>query len=92
MSNYIIRFIEKPTKVGAGSLAVDGDEREIINIDSEKDVRKAIEQSFSLAIKILNDKVKEVSFTVEGYDNRGIWCGEGFVMEEKLKISSLNKI
>ena len=92
MAHYIIRFFEKHNKIKGGSFTIDSDEPEIQNIDDEKEVKMVIEKSFTLAINALNNKVKQLTFTVENYENKGIWNGGGIVVEEKLKITSLIKI
>ena len=98
MAHYIIRFFEKHNKIkGEGFIKVkgftiDSDDSEIQNIDDEKEVKMVIEKSFTLAINALNNKVKQLTFTVENYENKSIWNGEGVVVEEKLKITSLTKI
>ena len=92
MAHYIIRFFEKPNKIEGGGFTIDGDEPEIQNIDDEKEVKMVVEKSFALAINSLNNRVKQLTFTVENYENKGIWNGGGIVVEEKLKITSLIKI
>lgn len=85
---YIIRFVEKSTKKG-GSLTSDSDTREIEDIADENKVRHAIAESFALAVNILNNGIKEVVFSVSGYNNKCIWSGEGVVAEDELKICAL---
>ncbi len=89
MTEYIIRFFEKTDK--NGSLTTDSDEREIKNIDDEQEVRRAIMKAFTLAIHILNNKIKQVAFSVADYHNETIWGGEGIVTGDKLEIISLTK-
>ena len=92
MAHYIIRFFEKHNKIERGYFTIDSDKSEIQNIDDEKEVKMVIEKSFTLAINALNNRVKQLTFTVENYENKSIWNGEGVVVEEKLKITSLTKI
>ncbi len=89
MTEYIIRFFEKTDK--NGSLTTDSDELEIKNIDDEQEVRRAIMKAFTLAIHILNNKIKQVTFSVADYHNETIWGGEGIVTGDKLEIISLTK-
>ena len=89
MTEYIIRFVEKTDR--NGSLTTDSDEREIKNIHDEQEVRLVIMRAFTLAIHILNSKIKQVAFGVADYHNETIWGGEGVVTGDKLEIISLAK-
>ena len=91
MAHYIIRFFEKHNKIERGFFTIDSDKSEIQNIDDEKEVKMVIEKSFAFAGQALKYGVKQLTFTVENYENKGMWNGEGVVVEEKLKITSLTK-
>lgn len=85
---YIIRFFEKSNRK-RGCITSDSDTREIKDIIDENKVRHAIEEFFALAVNILNNGIKEVTFSVSDYNNKCIWSGEGVVVEDKLKICAL---
>ena len=97
MAHYIIRFFEKHNKIkGEGFIKVkgftiDSDDSEIQNINDEKEVKMVVEKSFTFAEQALKHGVKQLTFTIEDYEDRGIWCGEGVVKDNNISITKIKK-
>ena len=96
MTNYIILFGERSGEIKkgkrGGSITTDNNEQNIQNINNEDEAKAVVKNSFALAINILNNNVKQLTFDVKNYENKCMWNGEGVVFGEALKIISLNRL